>query len=105
MQPANFNYHRASSIDEAESLCKDVKIKKIDFVEVKKNSLQATELLLEVKATCSIIAALATLTCSFVPLIVIARVEPFLKYISLFPSTESIYRLELDSLIPEPPPT
>ena len=23
MQPANFNYHRASSINEAESLCKD----------------------------------------------------------------------------------
>jgi len=32
----------------AESLCKDVKIKKIDFVEVKKYSLQATELLLEI---------------------------------------------------------
>jgi len=32
----------------AESLCKDVKVKKIDFVEVKKNSLQATELLLEI---------------------------------------------------------
>jgi len=35
-------------IRSAESLCKDVKIKKIDFVEVKKNSLQATELLLEI---------------------------------------------------------
>jgi len=32
----------------AESLCKDVKVKKIDFVEVKKNSLLATELLLEI---------------------------------------------------------
>jgi len=32
----------------AESLCKDVKVEKIDFVEVKKNSLQATELLLEI---------------------------------------------------------
>jgi len=32
----------------AESLCKDVKVKKIDFVEVKKKSLQATELLLEI---------------------------------------------------------
>jgi len=36
-----------NGIRSAESLCKDVKIKKIDFVEVKKNSLQATELLLE----------------------------------------------------------
>jgi len=35
-------------IRSAESLCKDVKVKKIDFVEVKKNSLQATELLLEI---------------------------------------------------------
>jgi len=35
-------------IRSAESLCKEVKIKKIDFVEVKKNSLQATELLLEI---------------------------------------------------------
>jgi len=35
-------------IRSAESLCKDVKIKKLDFVEVKKNSLQATELLLEI---------------------------------------------------------
>jgi len=32
----------------AESLCKDVNVKKIDFVEVKKKSLQATELLLEI---------------------------------------------------------
>jgi len=32
----------------AESLCKDVKVKEIDFVEVKKKSLQATELLLEI---------------------------------------------------------
>jgi len=35
-------------IRSVESLCKDVKVKKIDFVEVKKNSLQATELLLEI---------------------------------------------------------
>ena len=35
-------------IHNAESLVKDVKLKKIDFVEVKKNSLQATELLLEI---------------------------------------------------------
>ena len=35
-------------IHNAESLCKDVKVKKIDFVEAKKNSLQATELLLEI---------------------------------------------------------
>jgi len=35
-------------IRSAVSLCKDVKVKKIDFVEVKKNSLQATELLLEI---------------------------------------------------------
>ena len=35
-------------IHNAESLCKDVKIKKIEFVEVKKNSLQATALLLEI---------------------------------------------------------
>ena len=35
-------------IHNAESLCKYVKVKKIDFVEVKKNSLQATELLLEI---------------------------------------------------------
>jgi len=32
----------------AESLCKDVKVKKIDYMEEKKNSLQATELLLEI---------------------------------------------------------
>jgi len=37
-----------NGIRSAESLCKDVKVKKIDFVEVKKNSLQATELLLEI---------------------------------------------------------
>jgi uncharacterized protein (TIGR00299 family) protein len=35
-------------IHNAESLCKDVKVKKIDFVEMKKNSLQATALLLEI---------------------------------------------------------
>ena len=35
-------------IHNAESLCKYVKVKKIDFAEVKKNSLQATELLLEI---------------------------------------------------------
>jgi len=35
-------------IRSAESLCKGVKVKKIDFVEVKKNSLQAIELLLEI---------------------------------------------------------
>ena len=35
-------------IRSAESLCNGVKVKKIDFVEVKKNSLQATELLLEI---------------------------------------------------------
>ena len=35
-------------IHNAESLCKDVKVKKIDFVEMKKNSLQATGLLLEI---------------------------------------------------------
>jgi len=46
----NIGANRSKIIDgirSAESLCKDVKIKKIDFVEVKKNSLQATELLLE----------------------------------------------------------
>jgi len=46
----NMGANRSKIIDgirNAESLCKDVKIKKIDFVEVKKNSLQATELLLE----------------------------------------------------------
>ena len=35
-------------IHNAELLCKGVKVKKIDFVEMKKNSLQATALLLEV---------------------------------------------------------
>ena len=35
-------------IRHAESLCKDVKVKKAEFVEVKKNSLQATALLLEI---------------------------------------------------------
>jgi len=35
-------------IHSAESLCKDVKVKKLDFVEVKKNSLHATGLLLEI---------------------------------------------------------
>jgi len=47
----NMGANRSKIIDgirNAESLCKDVKIKKIDFVEVKKNSLQATELLLEI---------------------------------------------------------
>jgi len=47
----NIGANRSKIIDgirSAESLCKDVTIKKIDFVEVKKNSLQATELLLEI---------------------------------------------------------
>jgi len=47
----NIGANKSKIIDgirNAESLCKDVKIKKIDFVEVKKNSLQATELLLEI---------------------------------------------------------
>ncbi len=47
----NIGANRSKIIDgirSAESLCKDVKIKKMDFVEVKKNSLQATELLLEI---------------------------------------------------------
>ena len=35
-------------IRHAESLCKDVKVKKAEFVEMKKNSLQATALLLEI---------------------------------------------------------
>ena len=35
-------------IRHAESLCKDVKVKKVEFVEVQKNSLQATALLLEI---------------------------------------------------------
>lgn len=47
----NMGANKSKIIDgirSAESLCKDVKIKKIDFVEVKKNSLQASELLLEI---------------------------------------------------------
>lgn len=47
----NIGANKSKIIDgirSAESLCKDVKVKKIDFVEVKKNSLQATELLLEI---------------------------------------------------------
>jgi len=47
----NIGANKSKIIDgirSAESLCKDVKIKKIDFAEVKKNSLQATELLLEI---------------------------------------------------------
>ena len=47
----NIGANKSKIIDgirSAESLCKDVKIKKIDFVEVKKNSLRATELLLEI---------------------------------------------------------
>ena len=47
----NIGANRSKIIDgirSVESLCKGVKIKKIDFVEVKKNSLQATELLLEI---------------------------------------------------------
>jgi len=47
----NIGANKSKIIDgirSAESLWKDVKIKKIDFVEVKKNSLQATELLLEI---------------------------------------------------------
>ena len=47
----NIGANKSKIIDgirSAESLCKDVKVKKIDFVEAKKNSLQATELLLEV---------------------------------------------------------
>ena len=36
------------SISNAERFCKGVKVKNIDFVKVKKNSVQATELLLEV---------------------------------------------------------
>jgi len=47
----NIGANKSKIIDgirNAESLCKDVKVKKIDFVEVKKNSLQATELLLEI---------------------------------------------------------
>jgi len=47
----NIGANKSKIIDgirSAESLCKDVKVKKIDFDEVKKNSLQATELLLEI---------------------------------------------------------
>jgi len=47
----NIGANKSKIIDgirSAELLCKDVKVKKIDFVEVKKNSLQATELLLEI---------------------------------------------------------
>jgi len=47
----NIGANRSKIIDgirSAESLCKDVKVKKIDFLEVKKNSLQATELLLDI---------------------------------------------------------
>ena len=47
----NIGANRSKIIDgirSAESLCKDVKVKKIEFPDVKKNSLQATELLLEI---------------------------------------------------------
>jgi len=47
----NIGANKSKIIDgirSAESLCKGVKVKKIDFVEVKKNSLQATELLLDI---------------------------------------------------------
>ena len=47
----NIGANKSKIIDgirSAESLCKDVKVKRIDFVEVKKKSLQATELLLEI---------------------------------------------------------
>ena len=47
----NIGANKSKIIDgirSAESLCKDVKVKKIDFIKVKKNSLQATELLLEI---------------------------------------------------------
>jgi len=47
----NMGANRSRIIDgirNAESLCKDVKVKKVEFVEVKKNSLQATALLLEI---------------------------------------------------------
>ena len=47
----NMGANRSRIIDgirNAESLCKDVKVKKVEFVEVKKNSLQATVLLLEI---------------------------------------------------------
>ena len=47
----NIGANRSKIIDgirSVESLCNGVKVKKIDFVEVKKNSLQATKLLLEI---------------------------------------------------------
>jgi uncharacterized protein (DUF111 family) len=47
----NMGANKSKIIDgirSAELLCKDVTVKKIDFVEVKKNSLQATQLLLEI---------------------------------------------------------
>jgi len=47
----NIGANRSKIIDgisNAERFCKGVKVKNIDFIEVKKNSLQATELLLEV---------------------------------------------------------
>jgi len=47
----NIGANKSKIIDgirSAELLCKDVKVQKIDFVEVKKKSLQATELLLEI---------------------------------------------------------
>jgi len=47
----NIGANKSKIIDgirSAESLCKGVKVKKIDFIKVKKNSLQATELLLEI---------------------------------------------------------
>jgi len=48
----NIGANKSKIIDgirSAESLCNDVKVIKIEFVEVKKNSLQATELLLEIE--------------------------------------------------------
>lgn len=48
----NLGANRSKIIDgirSAESLCNGIKVKKIDFVEVKKNSLHATELLLEIE--------------------------------------------------------
>ena len=47
----NIGANRSKIIDgisNAERFCKGVKVKNIDFVEVKKNSLQATELLLDI---------------------------------------------------------
>jgi len=47
----NIGANKSKIIDgirSAESLCKGVKVKKIDFIKAKKNSLQATELLLEI---------------------------------------------------------